>query len=170
MSEAHLNQDRPVIDEQPATFFDYAHKLHLTLLPETGEALWMSERSGWNHLYRIDLATGAVRNALTIGEWVVRAVDEVDVERRTVRFRAVGVHPDQDPYYVHHGRVELVNYLGESIQYVCTVGGAERIIASVPIAAARDVPLGTGTAIAVSWRTENCLLIEDASRVDGDDA
>ena len=71
---------------------------------------------------------------------------------------------------VHDGRVELVNYLGESIQYVCTVGGAERVIASVPIAAARDVPLEAGAEIAVSWRTEDCLLIEDASRVDGDDA
>ena len=65
--------------------------------------------------------------------------------------------------------IELVNYLGESIQYVCTVGGAERIIASAPITAARNVPMEAGAEIAVSWRTEDCLLIEDASRLDGDD-
>ena len=45
---------------------------------------------------------------------------------------------------LHDGRVELVNYLGESIQYVCTVGDAERIIASATIAAARAVPLEAG--------------------------
>ena len=60
------------------------------------------------------------------------------------------------------------NYLGESIQYVCTVGGAERIIASVTIAAARDVPLETGAGIEISWRIEDCLLVEDASRLESD--
>ena len=69
----------------------------------------------------------------------------------------------------HHGRIELVNYLGESIQYVCTVARAERIIASVAIAAVHDIPLEAGEDIAVSWHAEDCLLIEDASRLDGDD-
>ena len=67
----------------------------------------------------------------------------------------------------HDGRVELVNYLGESIQYVCTVGGRERIIASATIAAARDVPLEAGADIGVSWQADDCLVIEDASRLDG---
>ena len=87
-----------------------------------------------------------------------------------IRHSRVEVRPGDDPAAdrpnAHDGRVELVNYLGESIQYVCTVGGGERIIASVPIATAREVPLETGAAIAVSWRTEDCLLIEDASRLE----
>ena len=29
----------------------------------------MSERDGWNHLYLIDGATGAVKNQITKGEW-----------------------------------------------------------------------------------------------------
>ena len=71
---------------------------------------------------------------------------------------------------LHDGRVELVNYLGESIQYVCTVGDAERIIASATIAAARAVPLEAGAVIGISWQADDCLVIEDASRLDGDDA
>ena len=34
----------------------------------------MSERDGWNHLYLYDGATGAVKNQITKGDWVVRGV------------------------------------------------------------------------------------------------
>ena len=47
-----------VLEETSSTFIDYSRKLSLTYLNETHEALWMSERSGWNHLYLIDLKTG----------------------------------------------------------------------------------------------------------------
>ena len=90
------------------------------------------------------------------------------IRHSRVRIRPAG-DPDRNLPNRHDGRVELVNYLGESIQYVCTVQSAERIIASAPIAVARDVPLEAGADIAVSWQTQDCLLIEDASRLDGDD-
>ena len=38
------------------------------------KSIWMSERDGWNHLYLYDGATGAVKNQITKGDWVVRAV------------------------------------------------------------------------------------------------
>ena len=99
-----------VTEDKPGTFVDYAQKGWFRYLDDPaggdGHAIFMTERSGWNHLMRVDLATGATKS-LTDGQWVVRAVDEVDLERRTLRFRAMGVHPDQDPYHVHHGRVSL---------------------------------------------------------------
>ena len=67
----------------------------------------MSERDGWNHLYLIDAKTGAVKNQVTKGEWLVRGVDRVDEEARTVEFRAMGIHPGQDPYHVHLARVKF---------------------------------------------------------------
>jgi len=98
---------RTIIDEASETFIDYSGKTYLRMLPDTNEAVWMSERSGWNHLYLIDLETGTVNNPITGGPWVVRGVDDLDVEARTIRFRAMGVYPDQDPYHVHHGRASL---------------------------------------------------------------
>jgi dipeptidyl aminopeptidase/acylaminoacyl peptidase len=62
----------------------------------------MSERSGWNHLWLYDGRTGRVKHQVTRGEWVVRGVDSVDVEGRRVFFRASGMNPDEDPYFVHH--------------------------------------------------------------------
>ncbi|QDV08928.1 Prolyl tripeptidyl peptidase precursor [Planctomycetes bacterium Poly30] len=100
---------RAVIDERPETFFDYANKLYVRHLEATDEVLWMSERSGWNHLYRVNRSTGEVAS-LTTGlgeETVVRAVESVDEEARTVRLRLRGLYPDQDPYHDHFARIDI---------------------------------------------------------------
>ena len=57
----------------------------------------MSERDGWNHLYLYDGATGAVKNQITKGEWVVRGVDQVDEKARQIYFSASGMYPGKDP-------------------------------------------------------------------------
>lgn len=96
-----------LIDEASKTFVDYAHKLYSFYLDQTHEVIWMSERSGWNHLYLINALTGQVINPITQGEWVVRSVDFVDVEKRQIWFQASGVYPEQDPYYLHYCRVDF---------------------------------------------------------------
>jgi len=48
-----------------------------------------------------------VKNQITQGEWVVRGVDRVDKEKRQIWFRASGLHPEQDPYYVHYCRINF---------------------------------------------------------------
>ena len=67
----------------------------------------MSERSGWNHLYLVDSRTGAVKNPITSGEWVVRSVLDVDPATRQVLLLAGGIVPGQDPYYLHLVKVNL---------------------------------------------------------------
>jgi dipeptidyl aminopeptidase/acylaminoacyl peptidase len=96
-----------IINEEPATFFDYEAKTYLYRLKKTGELIWMSERDGWNHLYLIDGRTGAVKNQITTGAWVVRGVDRVDEDARQIMFRGGGIIPGQDPYHVHFARVNL---------------------------------------------------------------
>jgi dipeptidyl-peptidase 4 len=99
---------RTVVEEAPDTFVDYSQKAWMRHLASRGEVLWTSERSGTNHLYAVDLASGQLR-AVTSGPWVLRAVDEVDEAAGTALVRGMGVYPDQDPYHVHFGRVDLVN-------------------------------------------------------------
>lgn len=103
--QAETGIPRVVIEERCPTFFDYAHKQYLHWLEATGEALWMSERSGWNHLYLYDTRSGQVKNAVTQGPWVVRGVERVDEQQRTVWLRISGQDPHQDPYHVHLARV-----------------------------------------------------------------
>ncbi|MCA9291378.1 MAG: DPP IV N-terminal domain-containing protein, partial [Phycisphaerales bacterium] len=98
---------RAIIDEPITTFFDYSQKTFLRHLDDTGEVLWMSERDGWNHLFVVDAARNEVMRCVTPGPWVVRAVVSVDDAARTVLVRAMGLHPDQDPYHEHLARVDL---------------------------------------------------------------
>jgi len=96
-----------VIDESSDTFINYSGKFFLEPVDETGELIWMSERDGWNHLYLYDAETGAVKNQITRGPWVVRGVEHIDKENRQIWFRLGGYYPEQDPYYVHHARVNF---------------------------------------------------------------
>jgi dipeptidyl aminopeptidase/acylaminoacyl peptidase len=97
---------RAIVNEECPTFFDYNAKTFHYPLPKTGERIWMSERSGWNHLYLMNDATGTVK-PITTGDWLVRRVDRVDEESRTIWFRLMGHLPGQDPYHVHHARIRF---------------------------------------------------------------
>jgi dipeptidyl-peptidase-4 len=96
-----------VIDENGPTFFDYAAKLWLHHVEGSDEVLWMSERSGWNHLWRIDGRSGAVLGAITSGEWVVKRVVDVDDVRRELLLVVAGRHKGEDPYHEHFARVNF---------------------------------------------------------------
>ena len=96
-----------IVDEHSPTFIDYSGKEFSDYLEDAGEIIWMSERDGWNHLYLYDALSGQVKNQITRGPWVVRGVERVDKERRQIWFRAGGVRPGQDPYYIHYCRVNF---------------------------------------------------------------
>jgi len=98
---------RAVVDEKAETFFYYTGKKYRYDIGDGREVVWMSERDGWNHLYLYDGATGAVKNQITKGEWVVRSVEKVDEEKRQVYFQASGIIPGQDPYFTDAYRINL---------------------------------------------------------------
>jgi dipeptidyl-peptidase-4 len=105
--DAESGHATAIIDERSRTFIDYDTKLFYRYFPKTNEMIWMSERDGWNHLYLCDARTGQVKNQITRGQWVVRGVDRVDEKNRQIWFRAGGIYPDQDPYYIHYCRVNF---------------------------------------------------------------
>jgi dipeptidyl aminopeptidase/acylaminoacyl peptidase len=104
--DATSGESRVLIDEHSDTFIDYAGKRFLHITEDGDRAIWMTERSGWNHLDMVDLVTGQ-RTPLTSGEWVVRGVDDVNEAAGTLRIRALGLDGAQDPYHVHHARIDL---------------------------------------------------------------
>ena len=105
--DAKTGASRTVIEEMSKTFIDYSQKTFLHWLDKTHEAIWMSERDGWNHLWLYDTSKGAVKNPITKGEWVVRKVEHVDETARQVWFFASGGVAGQDPYYQHLCRVNF---------------------------------------------------------------
>ena len=103
--DRNTGEARAIIDEQSKTFIDYSQKQFVHFLNETDEILWSSERDGWHHLYLYDAKTGAVKNQITRGDWIVRKVEALDRKNRSLTFRAMGIHPNQDPYHEHFARV-----------------------------------------------------------------
>ena len=105
--DATKGEARAVISEAAETFFCYSGKKYRNDIQDGKEIIWMSERDGWNQLYLYDGASGAVKNQITKGEWVVRRVEKVDEEARQIYFSASGMNADQDPYFVHYYRINF---------------------------------------------------------------
>ena len=107
---------RVLISEESKTFIDY--RPLVANQRDTGkkvrhdvddgkEIVWMSERDGWAHLYLYDGRTGKLKNQITKGDWVVRAVDKVDDQKRQIWFEASGMVGGEDPYFVQGYRINF---------------------------------------------------------------
>jgi dipeptidyl aminopeptidase/acylaminoacyl peptidase len=113
---ATTGKARALIDEQSNTFIDYRRasgtldgggRVYRNDPDDGAEIIWLSERDGWAHLYLYDGATGTVKNQITKGEFVVRAVQRVDPVKRQIFFSAGGMDPKQDPYFAHFYRINF---------------------------------------------------------------
>ncbi len=98
---------RAIISEEPKTFFCYSSKEFRYDLEDGKQIIWMSERDGWNHLYMYDGKTGKAKYQITKGNWVVRGVEKVDEENQLIYFRASGMYPGKDPYFVNYYKVSF---------------------------------------------------------------
>ncbi len=105
-------ETRNIIDEVTETFIWTEHVQNLGVplvnwLKQTNEIIYISEQDGWRHLYLIDVASGKTKNQITQGEYIVRAVDRIDEEKRQIWFRGSGRNAKQDPYFIHYYRINF---------------------------------------------------------------
>jgi dipeptidyl aminopeptidase/acylaminoacyl peptidase len=113
---ATTGQARALVNETATTFIDYRRaagtldgggRVFRNDPDDGAEIIWLSERDGWAHLYLYDGNTGQVKNQITKGEFVVRAVQRVDPVNRQIYFSAGGMDPAQDPYFAHFYRINF---------------------------------------------------------------
>jgi dipeptidyl aminopeptidase/acylaminoacyl peptidase len=102
---------RNLIDEKSDTFIWTTHTENLRLelvnwLEQTDEIIYVSEQDGWRHLYLVDAKDAKLRQ-ITKGEWVLRGIDRIDEAARQIWFSASGKNTGQDPYFLHHYRVNF---------------------------------------------------------------
>jgi dipeptidyl aminopeptidase/acylaminoacyl peptidase len=115
---------RAVIEETSDTFIHYSGYLDLHSVDDGRQLIWLSERDGWNHIYRYDGQTGQVINQVTSGDWVVRGIERVDEENQQIWFTASGMNADQDPYHVHYYRV---NFDGSGLTHFTEADGNHQV-------------------------------------------
>jgi len=101
--DANTAQARNIVDETTKTFI-YLDR-QIMLYPKGSNLLIRSsEKDGWRHLYLVDLVNGH-EQLITKGNWVVRNVDTVDLEKKEIWFTASGMNADEDPYLIHYYRI-----------------------------------------------------------------
>jgi dipeptidyl-peptidase 4 len=71
-----------------------------------GDFLWWSERNGWGHYYLYSF-DGKLKNAVTSGPFRADRIVEVDTDKNTLWFQAVGREPGENAYYRHMYRIGL---------------------------------------------------------------
>ena len=131
--DARSGKTRNIIDEKSESMVNHYSDgakndtFYLKYYDETGEILYLSEMDGWKHLYLIDAKEGKVKHQITKGEWVVRKINKVDVSNRQIWFQGSGKIGGQDPYLVHHYRV---NFDGTGLVALTAGNGNHSIVYS----------------------------------------
>ena len=93
-----------LFEEKSTTNIPESRNIHL--LPNRDQFLFLSERTGWQQLFRFDLVSKEIK-ALTTGAFMVHNVVEVDELEGVVYFMASGVDPNDNPYYRYLYKVSL---------------------------------------------------------------
>ncbi len=134
--DAATGKPRALITEESQSFINYRPLLANPRdsgkkvrydLNDGREVIWMSERDGWAHLYLFDGVTGRIKNQITKGNWVVRAVEKVDEDKRQIWFQASGMYPGKDPYFVHYYRI---NFDGTGLVALTEADGEHMLVFS----------------------------------------
>jgi dipeptidyl aminopeptidase/acylaminoacyl peptidase len=154
LADASTGKVSTVFEEHGDTFIRIHHDLYfgkktgLFLTPDGTQLLWLSERSGWKHLYLYGLDGTLVRQ-LTDGNWPVDYVHRI--ADGYVYFTA---HSDQSrPYDLHLARVPLAG------------GPVEQLSQGEGVHGAMFSP--SGEALVDTWSTPSEAPRSVLRRVDG---
>jgi dipeptidyl aminopeptidase/acylaminoacyl peptidase len=101
---------RTVLEERIAPRTDLNstsyNPVNVRVVRDGRELIWFSQRDGWGHLYRYDVATGKLLNRITQGPWLVRDIIDVDEQRGIIYFTGGGKE-EGNPYYRYLYRVNF---------------------------------------------------------------
>lgn len=107
LADSETGVVRDVHREEQATYYESGYSsTNWRVLPGRGEFIWFSEKDNWGHLYLHDLATGALKQQITSGNWRVLDVQHVDPENDWIYFTGANREPG-DPYFRYLYRVHF---------------------------------------------------------------
>lgn len=86
----------------------------------SGELIWYSQRDGRGHLYLHDLTSGALKNRITEGTWMVREIVHVDEAGRRILFLASGFDDASD---LGQRRLCAIDFDGNGFETLLAIDG-----------------------------------------------
>ncbi|MFO7669081.1 MAG: DPP IV N-terminal domain-containing protein [Bacteroidales bacterium] len=97
-----------IFEELVATQYESGQDaINWKYLSATNEIIWYSERTDWGHLYLYDVNSGALKNQITSGNYLVRRVLKVDQEKRVIYFTGSHHEGRGNPYLSYLYRVDF---------------------------------------------------------------
>ena len=104
MANARTGDAKQIMEEKSTTWIDvfdfFAGINHLLYFPAgVQEFYWVSDRTGYSHLYRYDYS-GKLLNAVTSGNWEVTYVHRIDPKTKNVYFTSTEASPLERQLFV----------------------------------------------------------------------
>lgn len=132
VSDATSGITETLITEIADTYAELSHLFlwpsQVIILEDRREIIWLSERSGYAHIYLYDIGSNVPKNRITQGEWCVKEIHFYDEKTHWLYFTASGVDKDVDPYYKQLFRCRL-----DGSEFQClTKENADHMIAISP--------------------------------------
>src|SRR5690606_15655670 len=90
-----------------------------TVLENTNEFIWYSQRDDWAHLYLYDLNSGSLKQQITKGDWRVLDIEKLDEENRVIYFTGSAIE-DGNPYYSY---LYCINFDGRDLKLLSPENG-----------------------------------------------
>jgi dipeptidyl-peptidase-4 len=115
---------RLVMTERSDTWIDvydfYAGIQDMLTFPQgSSEFFWLSDRDGWQHVYRYDYS-GKLLNQVTRGNWIVTRIEGIDPGRRTIYYSSTEISPLQRQLYA-------IGFDGKGKRRLTTSAGTHQI-------------------------------------------
>ncbi len=108
IADCTTGEVKDIFEEVVATQYESGQgSINWKYFSKTNEIIWYSERSDWGHLYLYDALTGALKNQITTGNFLVKSLFNVDEKNRVIYFIGAGREPNVNPYYQYAYRVDF---------------------------------------------------------------
>lgn len=111
VADANMGETKILITETAETYVEPSQLFpcppQVLILEDKQGIVWLSERSGYSHLYLYDIGKDTIKCAITQGEWCVREVHHYDAKENWLYFTACGYDKNADPYYKQLYRCRL---------------------------------------------------------------
>lgn len=110
VADAITGEVHTLITETAQTYVEPSpHALwpHQVIILSSQEIIWLSQRSGYSHLYLYNMGLNTPKSIITRGDWSVREVHYYDKEEDWLFFTACGYERNFDPYYKQLFRCRL---------------------------------------------------------------